>query len=301
MKEQYNHCLLCARRCGADRNAGRTGVCGVTAETRVARAALHMWEEPCISGPDGSGTVFFAGCSLGCVFCQNRSISRGAAGRVVTTEELAGIFLGLREQKANNINLVTPTHYAPAVIDAVRIARDQGLAVPIVYNTGTYETVETVSSLKETVDVFMPDLKYFDPALAEKYAKAPDYFATASAAIAAMREIAGPPVFDERGMMKRGVLVRHLIIPGHTKDSKKVLEYLSREYGKDIYVSIMNQYTPMAGIENAFPELGRKLTKREYDKVVDYAIGLGIENAFIQEGGAAKESFIPEFMGKNPR
>ena len=280
----------------------------MTERVYAARAALHMWEEPCISGKEGSGAVFFTGCPLGCVFCQNREIALGRRsvspwcrasasetsediescdeilGVPVTEEQLAETFLDLENQRANNINLVTPTHFVPQIIRAVRIARERGLTVPILYNTGSYETEETVRSLEGTVDIFLPDLKFMDPDISARYAKAPDYFEVAAQAIHGMVEIAGPPTFDERGMMQRGVIVRHMVLPGYTKDSKRIIRHLHETYGEKIYVSIMNQYTPMPGIGDEFPELARRVTKREYGRVVDYALELGMENVFIQEG-----------------
>ncbi len=294
---------MCARRCRADR-ALKAGRCGETEEIRVARAALHMWEEPCISGTKGSGTIFFEGCPLGCAFCQNRSIAFGRKGgsgaKAVTEERLAGICLELQEKGAHNINLVTPTHYVPQIIRAVRAARENGLAVPVVYNTGSYETVETVRSLAGTVDVWLPDLKFFDPAVSNRYADAPDYFTVASAAIREMTEqvCRRGGSLSEDGMLTRGIIVRHMILPGHTKDSKAILRYLHEEYGRDVTISIMNQYTPMPGIEKRCPELARKVTRREYDRVIDYALSIGISEAFIQEGGTAAESFIPAFDGE---
>ncbi len=264
-------------------------------EIRLARAALHMWEEPCISGREGSGAVFFSGCPLGCVFCQNREIALGRRGKAVTAERLAEIFLKLQEEKANNINLVTPTHYVPPVLNAIDRARERGLKIPIVYNTGSYETTGTVEKLAGYVDIFLPDLKYFDPEIARRYSAAPDYFEAASAAVGKMAEIAKEAVFDSRGIMQRGIIVRHMVLPGHTRDSMRILKYLSDTYGDRIYVSIMNQYTPMPGIEKKYPELGRRVTRREYEKVLDYAIDLGLTNAFIQEGRTARESFIPAF------
>lgn len=294
---------MCARRCRADR-AVSAGRCGETGEIRVARAALHMWEEPCISGTRGSGTIFFEGCPLGCVFCQNRLIAcgkRGGSGaKAVTEERLARICLELQEKGAHNINLVTPTHYVPQIIRAVQAARDRGLAVPVVYNTGSYETRETVRLLAGTADVWLPDLKFFDPAVGRRYADAPDYFAVASAAIREMAEQVRSRGgrLEEDGMLTRGIIVRHMILPGHTKDSKAILRYLHEEYGQDVTISIMNQYTPMPGIEKRFPELARKVTRREYERVIDYALSIGISEAFIQEGGAASESFIPAFDGE---
>lgn len=294
IEHQMKSCSLCARNCRINRTL-RAGRCGEKDQIFAARAALHMWEEPCISGKEGSGAVFFSGCPLGCVFCQNREIALGRAGLAISTERLTEIFLELQDEHANNINLVTPTQYVPQIIFCVGQARMRGLHIPIVYNTGSYETVETIRSLEGTADIFLPDLKYYDPKLSETYSYAKDYFSVASMAIDEMVKISGDPVFDDRGMMVRGTIVRHMILPGHTKDSEKILKYLYETYGNSIYVSIMNQYTPMPGIETKFPELGRKLTKREYDRVVDYAIDLGMENAFIQEGKTASSSFIPAF------
>ena len=303
-------CRLCARRCGVDRTK-TPGRCGETAVIRAARAALHMWEEPCISGEGGSGAVFFSGCPLRCVFCQNREIALGNAGWKLTVPELAQVFLDLQAKRAENINLVTPTHFVPQIIEAVKMARRgidasgsesgekrERLVIPVVYNTSSYELPETVQSLRGSVDIFLPDLKYFDPELSGRYSGAPDYYETASAAIREMVNITGKPVFDERGMMKSGTIVRHMILPGHTKDSMKIIGELYGTYGGDIYISIMNQYTPMPGIGERYPELARRVTKREYEKVIDYAISLGVKNAFIQEGGTAEESFIPAFDGE---
>lgn len=294
IEEQMKCCRLCARNCSVDRTI-RAGRCGETDQIFAARAALHMWEEPCISGKEGSGAVFFSGCPLGCVFCQNREIALGKSGLPISMERLTEIFLELQDEHANNINLVTPTQYVPQIIACVKEARQRGLLIPVVYNTGSYEKAETIRSLKETVDIFLPDLKYYDPELSAKYSHAEDYFSVASEAIREMVQITGEPEFDERGMMRHGTIVRHLILPGHTKDSEKILKYLYETYGNRIYVSIMNQYTPMPGIEKAYPELGRKVTRREYERVVDYAIDLGMENAFIQEGPTASSSFIPAF------
>ena len=311
------NCRLCARSCGVNRMKNRAGRCGQTEELVVARAALHMWEEPCISGKEGSGAVFFVGCPLGCVFCQNREIARGRAardessraeneishrrgelpGKIITIDRLAEIFLELQGQKANNINLVTPTHYVPQIVEAVREARKKGLHIPIVYNTGSIETPETVHLLEDTVDIFLPDLKFCGRDVAGRYAQMSAYFDIAIKAIGEMVRMRGEAAFDERGMMTRGVIVRHMVLPGHTKDSKEILRYLWENFGDSIYVSIMNQYTPMPGIEQEFPELGRRVTRREYDRVVDYALELGFSNAFVQEGPTAEESFIPAFDG----
>lgn len=291
MSETY--CMICPRACGVDRTKGQLGVCGCPDDIYIARAALHMWEEPCISGIQGSGTVFFTGCSLRCVFCQNRKIALGKVGRAVSKERLVEIFFELKEQGANNINLVTPTHYVPQIREALLSAKEQGLALPIVYNTGSYEKVDTLKRLEGLVDIYLPDMKYFSSELSAKYSNAPDYFEVADKAIAEMLRQTGSPVFEGE-MMKKGVLVRHMILPGHTKDSKAVIRHLLETYHKDIYISIMNQYTPLEEMKD-YPEINRKITKREYQKVIGYALELGLEQGFIQDGETAKESFIPDF------
>lgn len=290
-----SNCILCPRKCGADRIASQTGYCGMPADILVARAALHMWEEPCISGAVGSGTVFFSGCNLKCVFCQNHSIALGDCGKPITIQRLAEIFLELQEKGAANINLVTPTHYIPQIRDALLLSQEKGLTLPIVYNTGSYENIDSLRLLEGLVDIYLPDLKYYSAELSAQYSHAADYFQVATAAIAEMYRQVGSPVFDEgTGMMKRGMIVRHLVLPGQTKDSKKVLRHLYETYGDHIYISIMNQYTPLPHVAK-FPALNRRVTAEEYDKVVNFALCLGITNAFIQEGETAEESFIPPF------
>ncbi len=291
-----NECSLCPRMCRTDRDV-TTGYCGVKNTLRVARAALHFWEEPCISGEEGSGAVFFTGCNLRCVFCQNYHIARAEQGKEITTERLAEIFLELQEQKASNINLVTGTHYVPQIIEALQSAKKQGLQIPVVYNCGGYERTETLQLLEGLVDIYLPDFKYMDSQRAEKYSHAKDYPEVAKAALSEMVRQQPEAVFDERGLMKRGIIVRHLMLPGGIKDSKEVVRYLYETYGDRIYMSLMNQYTPLAHVE-AYPEINRKLKKFEYDRLVDYAIALGVENAFIQEGETAEESFIPAFTGE---
>lgn len=288
-------CTICPRGCHADRDEGKTGYCKETARMRVARTSLHQWEEPCITGKFGSGTVFFSGCALKCIFCQNHNIADSSVGQVFTTEELAKAFLRLQEKQASNINLVTAGHFLEQLIPAINMAKEMGLYIPVVYNSSGYETVEALQRLEGLVDVYLPDCKFFATELSRDFANAPDYFAVASAAIGEMVRQAGEPVFDEAtGNMIRGVIVRHLVLPGHTTDSMKILKYLYETYQNQIYVSIMNQYTPIIR-QDKYPELNRRVTRREYRKVVDYALGLGMENAFIQEGHTAEESFIPEF------
>lgn len=273
-----------------------TGFCGETDRVRVSRAALHMWEEPCISGENGSGTVFFSGCTLRCVYCQNHVISTGTVGKEITVERLAEIFMELEEKGANNINLVTPTHFVPQIIEALDWARRSGLTVPIVYNTGGYERVETLKLLEDYVDIYLPDFKYLDSGHAKKYSLAEDYPEVVKDAVREMVRQVKKPVFDERGMMRRGVIVRHLLLPGCLRDAKRIVAYLHHTYGDSIYMSLMSQYTPLPTLDRErFPQLGRKVSKRAYDSLVEYAISIGVEQAFIQEGDVAKESFIPPF------
>jgi len=288
------HCTLCPRNCQVDRAHGQRGYCRATAELVVARAALHMWEEPCLSGANGSGTVFFSGCSLGCVYCQNYSIAQGLAGKPITVTRLADIFLELQGQAAHNINLVTPSHYVPQIMAAITLARTKGLVVPMVYNCSGYEKVETLQLLEGYVDIYLPEFKYMSQELAQKYSRAADYFAYASAAIQEMVRQVEEPCFNEAGLMTKGVLIRHLTLPGYLEDSKQVLKYLYATFGDTIFISIMNQYTPLATVQ-PYPELNRRVTEQEYDELVDYAIALGIANGFIQQGETASESFIPQF------
>lgn len=290
-----SNCIVCPRECGVNRLNGQRGYCGVTDSLVVARAALHFWEEPCISGTVGSGTVFFGGCNLKCIFCQNHSIAIGDCGKEISPSRLVEIFLELQEKGAANINLVTPTHYIPQIRDALLLAKEQGLQLPIVYNSGGYENADSLRLLEGLVDIYLPDLKYFSSELSLKYSCAANYFEKACSALAEMYRQVGIPVFDDAtGLMKRGMIVRHLILPGQTKDSKKVLRYLHETYGNTIYVSIMNQYTPLTHVAH-ISELNRRVTAEEYDKVIHFALRLGIENAFIQEGETAEESFIPPF------
>ena len=377
-------CALCPRNCHVDRLKGKTGYCGQSASVTAARAALHFWEEPCISGRAGSGAVFFSGCSVRCIFCQNREIAAGRAGRAVTQERLAEIFLELQEKGANNINLVTPTHFVPQIADALERAKDRGLAVPVVYNTSSYEKVSTLRMLDGLVDIYLPDLKYVSSRLSAALSDAPDYFDIAKDAIEEMVRQAGEPVFISRKgelldaaqmndacmreedadfLMRRGVIVRHLALPGQAEDSRRVLRYLHETYGNRIYISLMNQYTPMPDMplrgagapdrkeqgavsqrdagapdrkeqgassqrdadapgreeqgtlkrrgaevsdrkgadapDRALPEaLSRRLSEEEYEALTDYAVELGIENGFLQEGDTAQESFIPAFDGE---
>ncbi len=290
------HCALCPRHCGADRRNGKTGFCGADDRIKTARIAPHMWEEPCISGKNGSGAVFFSHCTMKCVFCQNRKINHNGNGYYITREELAEEMLRLRDAGVHNINLVTPSHYVPQIIGALDTARARGLSLPVIYNCGGYETEDTIKALDGYIDVYMPDMKYFDDRYAIKYSAAPDYFKTCAAAIRAMLSQVGVNRFDKNGMMTRGVLVRHMLLPGLLLDSKRVIDYLHTAFGNDIYISIMSQYTPSGDLKK-FPELNRKINKRAYDALVNYCVKTGIENAFVQESSSADAEYIPDFYG----
>lgn len=266
----------------------------------AARAALHMWEEPCISGTSGSGTVFFSGCTLRCIYCQNYEIAAGARGQSISASRLAKIFIELQQKGAANINLVTPTHFVPYIIEALDTAKSgsgQKLQIPVVYNTSGYEKTETLKLLDGYVDIYLPDFKYMDKALAGRYSKAEDYPERAKEALAEMVRQTGKPRFFDSGMMAGGVIVRHLMLPGQLMDSKHIVKYLYETYGDKIYISLMNQYTPLRNVRD-IPELNRTVRKKSYDKLIDYALSLGVVNAFIQEGPTAKESFIPPFDGE---
>lgn len=292
--EQMENCTLCPRECHADRKNGKVGYCGMNAKLYAARAAPHMWEEPCISGKKGSGAVFFTGCGLRCCFCQNREIAIGTSGQEITVERLADIFLELQKKGAANINLVTGAHYALHIVEALKLAKEKGLCLPVVYNSSGYEKVETLRLLEGYVDVYLPDYKYAQSELAQKYSHAADYPERAQRAIAEMVRQTGVAVFDEDGYIQRGTIVRHLILPGHTKNSIEALRWLHETWGEQIYISIMNQYTPVFEQEK-YKELNRKVTRREYAKVLDAALEMGIVNGFFQDGETARESFIPAF------
>ena len=292
--ERMRECRICPRDCARNRCQGDTGFCGETNQIRIARAALHFWEEPFISGEKGSGAIFFTGCNLKCIFCQNAQIALSAQGKVIAVQELADIMLDLEAQGAHNINLVTPSHVVLQVREALLLARKKGLRVPIVYNTSAYECVETLRLLDGLVDIYLPDFKYKDSELAAKYSHAPDYPEVAAKAIAEMFRQRGPLVHGENGMLQSGVVVRHLLLPLGVRNAKAVLDELKETYGDDIYISIMNQFTPVRKIDQ-YPHLNRKVTKREYENVLSYILEKGMENVFFQEGETAKESFIPDF------
>ncbi len=298
-EDMLKSCRLCPRACGVNRIEGERGYCGAAAQMRIARADLHFWEEPCISAKNGSGAVFFSGCNLRCVFCQNHEIAEQLKGKSFSPLQLAECFLMLEKKGAHNINLVTASPYLPQLILAIRQAKEMGLGIPIVYNSSGYENPEAIRLLDGLIDIYLPDFKYMDGKMAKAYSNAPDYPDRAKEALAEMvRQTGGAKMqFSEDGIMQKGVIVRHLLMPGHVKNAKAVLNYLYSCYGDDIYVSILQQYTPILSNPKIKEDslLSRKVTKREYERLLDYAIGLGLKKAFIQERGVAKESFIPSW------
>jgi len=289
------HCTRCPRHCQVDRENGAIGFCGAGRLPRVARAAPHLWEEPCLVGQGGSGTVFFSGCPLRCVFCQNQSISREGVGYAVTVEKLSDIFLSLGEQGVANLNLVTPTPWVEEIKAALTLAWDKGFWLPTVYNTSGYEEPAVIDGLAGYISVYLPDFKYMDAALGARLSGVSDYPEVAKRSLDRMVHQRGTPHINAEGLMTRGVIVRHLVLPGHVDDSKRVIAYLHETYGDEIYLSLMSQYTPMPGMTG---ELARTLSAEEYEEVVDFARTIGVTQAFLQEGGAASESFIPAFNGE---
>ena len=294
MLEQLAKCEICPFRCKVNRLNGQIGRCGCGEKIRVAKYQLHYFEEPCISGKSGSGTVFFSNCNFKCIFCQNYKISQEGKGNEVTIEELANIFLKLKQEGANNINLVTPTMYAYQIIEAIKIARMNGLNLPIIYNSNGYENVETLRDLRGYVDVYLPDLKYYADELAIKYSKAPNYFEIATKAILEMIDQVGLPEFDENGMIKKGVIIRHLVLPGHIQNSKHILKWLKEKVEGKAYVSVMAQYFPTyKAKEDEY--LNRKLTRKEYSEIEQYLYLLDIQNGYMQELGKHEEEYVPDF------
>ena len=290
------NCRLCPRECGVNRLAGARGVCGMGAEITAARAALHFWEEPCISGTGGSGTVFFSGCSLHCCFCQNEPISRGRAGQIISIERLCEIFFELKAKGAHNINLVTPTHFIPQITSALRMAKENGLDLPIVCNCSGYENVEALRIWDGLIDIYLPDLKFYTKTLSKTMCGAPDYYEKASLALPEMFRQTGEPQFDKDGLMQKGMIVRHLMLPGHLFDTRQLLSYLCNTYGNKIYISLMNQYTPpVKSREEGSTAPDHPLRKEHYETMIQFLIDHGQENAYTQENGTDSESFIPPF------
>lgn len=291
------NCNLCQRKCNVDRLHGKVGVCAAPYEVKIARADLHFWEEPPISGTKGSGTVFFSHCNLKCVFCQNHEISQDFKGKLISIETLSDIFLKLQAKGANNINLVTPTHYVPQIKEALDIAKAKGLSIPILYNTNGYDTLETIKELEGYIDVYLPDFKYVNDKYSIKYSKAPDYNKNILPILSEMLRQVGEPKFNTEGILQKGVVIRHLMLPGLLFDSKKVIDTIYSSFGDKVYISIMNQYTPM-NRANEYPEINKPLNKKHYNSLVQYAQDLGVINGFIQEEGSNTTEFVPDFNYK---
>ena len=286
------NCVICPRKCGVNRYQER-GFCGADNMVKVSYYSLHMWEEPVISGKKGSGTIFFSHCNLRCLYCQNKKISIDGYGKKISNKKLKEIMLKLQEEGAHNINLVTPTHYIPQIVKVLRNIKDKELKIPVVYNTSSYENVGSLKILNGLVDIYLADLRYYDDELAKKYSFCDNYFEIATMAIDEMFRQTGTIVFDKDGMMRKGLIVRVLVLPGHVHDAKEIIQYLYQTYHDDIYISIMNQYTPIE--KYCYENLNRKLTEEEYEDVINYALTIGVSKAFIQEGDTALESFIPDF------
>lgn len=292
----YEMCNICPRNCNVNRMIGEKGVCGEGSLPRVSRAALHKWEEPCITGEYGSGAVFFTGCNLKCVYCQNYKISNEHIGKEISVLRLAEIFEELKKQNASNINLITGTHFLPSIVEAIDLVKANGFELPFVYNTSGYERSESLEALDKKIDIYLPDFKYMNAETASCYSKAADYVTVVKNALDIMVEQVGAPDFFDDGRMKKGVIVRYLLLPGKIKEGKEILNYLANRYQNDIYISLMSQYTPVSALDTErYPELAKPVRKRIYDKLVDYALEIGITQAFIQEGNVAKDSFIPQF------
>ncbi|NMM62134.1 radical SAM protein [Clostridium sp. P21] len=294
MLEVLKSCKLCPRNCNINRLKGELGYCKSGENVKIARVSLHNWEEPCISGQNGSGTIFFSNCNLRCIFCQNHEISSESIGKEVSIKRLSEIFLEQQERGAHNINLVTPTHYVPQIIEALKIAKKAGLNIPILFNTSGYENVETIKSLNGYIDVYLPDIKYFNNKYSEKYSNAPNYFTYASKAVEEMFSQVGEVKFNNQGLIEKGVIIRHLMLPGLLFDSKKIIDYIYSTFGDLVFLSLMNQYVPMHKVAK-FPELNKPLSPEHYNSMIEYCLSLGIKNAFIQEQGTSSKDFVPKF------
>lgn len=292
MNELLKCCNLCPRKCSVNRYE-TLGVCGASSKIKVAYYSLHKWEEPIISGVSGSGTIFFSNCNLKCLYCQNKKISLEGYGKTISKKRLKEIFIELQEKGANNINLVTPTHYVPQIVDVIHTIKNKELKIPIVYNTSSYENVGTLMLLRNLIDIYLADLRYFDDSLGEKYSSCSNYFEIATMAIDEMFRQVGKIELSDNGLLKKGLIVRVLVLPGHTHDAKEIINYLYKTYKDDIFISIMNQYTPVNKCK--YENLNHRLSEKEYNEVIDFALQIGVSNAFIQDGEAASESFIPNF------
>lgn len=294
MLKELEKCNICPHKCNINRNKGKIGRCKATDKVKIALYSIHDFEEPCISGEKGSGTVFFSNCNLNCIFCQNYEISQLGNGKEISVEELAEIFLIQQEKDVENINLVTPTSYVPQIIEAIKIARQKGLKLPIVYNTNAYESVETLKMLEGYIDVYLPDLKYAENTLAKEYSNVENYFEVATKAIKEMVRQVGIPNLDKKGLMQKGVMIRHLVLPNHIENSKKVLKWITQNLPKEIYISVMAQYFPTFKA-NENKDLNRKLTKEEWEEIQKYIEELGIENGYVQELGEHEEEYVPKW------
>jgi len=286
-------CTLCPRKCGVNRLYGERGYCSAGEQVEIARAMLHNWEEPCISSGKGSGTVFFTHCSLSCVFCQNSPISQEGYGKIVSIERLSEIYLELQKKGAANINLVSPTHYIPQIIESIKTARKKGLVIPIVYNSNGYESLESLKLLEGFIDVYLPDIKYYYDNTALKYSNAPDYFNTASQAVLEMYRQVGSPEFNGE-IIKKGLIIRHLLLPGHLSESKKIIDWIAANLPKSIFVSFMSQYVPVYKASH-YPEINRKVSPKSYEWLIDYYISKGMENGFMQDYTSAQSIYTPDF------
>lgn len=294
--QELEKCKICPHNCGVNRLNGNIGRCKSNGNIKLAMASIHNFEEPCISGENGSGTVFFSNCNMNCVFCQNYKISQQGLGREISIEELAEIFIDEQNKNAENINLVTPTMYVYHIIEAIKIAKNKGLKIPIVYNSNGYENVETIKKLDGYIDIYLPDLKYYDDDLAFKYSGVKNYFENATSAIKEMYNQVGSPVLDENGMMKNGLIIRHLVLPNNLQNSKDVLKWINDNIDKKVFVSVMAQYFPTNRAKE-FPEINRKLTKEEYEEIENYLYSLDLDNGYIQELGEHEEEYVPDFEG----
>lgn len=292
--DMLKECNLCPRKCNINRLNGEVGFCNSSKDVKVAKVSLHMWEEPCISGTQGSGTVFFSNCNLHCVFCQNHKISHESTGKAVSINRLSEIFLEQQKRGALNINLVTPTHYVPQIIEALKLAKNKGLNIPILYNSNGYENIDTIKALRGFIDVYLPDLKYYKNKFAVKYSKAPNYFHMAREVITEMASQVGEAKFDSNGVIEKGVIIRHLMLPGLLFDSKKIIDFIYSTFNHSVYISLMNQYTPMHE-STKYPEINKSLNPAHYDALIQYCLDLGITNCFIQENGASSTAFVPDF------
>ena len=294
MNKALSHCQVCPRNCGADRTAGQFGFCRAPYLPKVALVSRHDWEEPPISGTKGSGTVFFSHCNLGCVFCQNHDISQDGFGQEISIERLAEIFLEQQTRGFHNVNLVSAAQFIPQVAKALKLAKEKGLSIPVVYNSNGYESITGLKMLEGLVDIYLPDFKYWNDDLGLEYSRCPHYRETAAAAILEMRKQVGPDILDGNGIMQKGIILRHLVLPGQYKDSMKILDWIKEDLGENTFVSLMSQYTPMYQAKE-IKTLSRKLTTFEYDKVVDHFLKIGLKNGFMQKRSSATSEYTPAF------